>query len=566
MRKFMLLMAMLVMALFLLTLFLANRVLAQSRISGLAFGCEEPYSLCTERQHETSYDPEYRGHYIGHDEPSLLFYSGVPGSGNYNQYKLVLPKDPAKFPTDASPAGIGGPTVWNFQLHPAFWFGMALCDTQSYPLATFDCPADSDSNIFDSANPSSPKYIGRHPGTAFLELQFYPPGWGPVSITLNQYAAALHINSLSVKPLGPNGEIDNNVDCQNKVGLETTVFALLTLDGKSQAPADPLNNSPLKFAGIPGKTLLMNPGDTLIVTIRDTPDGLRTTVQDLTTGQTGFMTASPANGFAQIKFDPGAPTCTSIPYAYHPMYATSGPHTRVPWTAHTYNIAFSDEIGHFNYCDLQDNSIAPGIGACLVSPVEKVVDPTTKTHEADDQVCVDTASSLFAIPPGSLGPLGGCFDSDVDFDGIPYHHAWPGSGEDPYRFSAVPTPILFTSGKFLPTTGGGLQNFSQVAFEADIPRIESTCNRITGAGCVNPPPGALFYPIYTTTEKNGQCWWQVGGAHIPGTTNTFGGTSATEFKTIEPSFFISGTRSHPGTITLLENYNQILNDNPCPSQ
>jgi hypothetical protein len=555
-----------VIAVFLLPLLFVNRAQPQSRISGLTFSCEDPYSLCTEREYNRSYDPEYRGRYIGHDEPSLLFYSSVPGSGNYTQYQLVLPKDPAKFPSDANPAGTGGPTVWNFQLHPAFWFGMALCDTQSYPLATFDCPPDSDSNIFDDASPSSPKYIGRHPGTAFLELQFYPPGWGPIAVDLTHYAAALHINSFSVKPQGPNGELDNNIDCQNKVALEPTVFALLTLDGKSQAPADPLNNSPAKFASIPGKTLLMNPGDTLIVTIRDTPDGLRTSVQDLTTGQTGFMTASIANGFAQIKFDPGAPTCTSIPYAYHPMYATSSPHTRVPWAAHSYNVAFSDEIGHFNYCDLQDNSIAPGIGACLVSPVEKVVDPTTKTHEADDLVCVDTASSLFAISPGSLGPLGGCFDADVDFDGIPYHHAWPGSGEDPYRFSAVPTPIRFTSAKF-PAAGGGLQNFSQVAFEADIPAIEGgSCNRLTGAGCVNPPHGALFYPIYTTTERNGQCWWQFGGAGIPDTTNTFGGSSATEFKTLEPSVYIAGTGRNRGSIILFENYHQILTDNPCPSQ
>ena len=30
----------------------------------------------------------------GHDEPSALFYSTVPGSGNSNQYNLTLPTDP----------------------------------------------------------------------------------------------------------------------------------------------------------------------------------------------------------------------------------------------------------------------------------------------------------------------------------------------------------------------------------------------------------------------------------------------------------------------------------------
>ena len=38
-------------------------------------------------------------------------------------------------------------------------------------------------------------------------------------------------------------------------------------------------------------------------------------------------------------------------------------------------------------------------------------------------------------------------------------------------------------------------------------------------------PGAKFYPIYTLTQANGRCWFQQGGAHIPGTVNTFGGNS-----------------------------------------
>ena len=51
-------------------------------------------------------------------------------------------------------------------------------------------------------------------------------------------------------------------------------------------------------------TLLMNPGDELIVTLADTEHGLKVTVQDLTTGQTGFMVASGANGFASVRWDP----------------------------------------------------------------------------------------------------------------------------------------------------------------------------------------------------------------------------------------------------------------------
>jgi len=549
----------------LLGLLAGQQSFAQTTIN--RFSCEDRFSLCTERQYNRSWDPEYPGRYIGHDEPALLFYSNASGSGNHYVSKLVLPTDPATFPTDANPGGTGRPTVWNFQLHPAFWYGMALCDSESFPLFTHRCEPDTDNNIFDSGDPHSPRYIGRHPGTAFLELQFYPPGW-VVGFTPTQYAAALHINSYSVQAAGPKGPIANNVDCQNKVGLETTTFALLTLDGKSQAPADPLNNDPNKFAVLPGETFLMNPGDTLMVTVRDTEDGLLTMVQDLTTGQTGFMTASIANSFAQIVFDPDATTCTSRPYAYHPMYATSSEHTRVPWAAHTFNVAFSDEIGHFNYCDSQDNSIIPGLGACLSSPVETETDPTTGKHnEVDDFFCLDPGSSLLF---GSTIPLGGCLDSDVDFDGVPYHNAWAGTPPDPYGFSAVPSPIRFTSLKFRPGEGedegeGELRNYSRVAFEADIPAIEdsSVCSVLTGAGCTNPPPGALFYPIYSTTSVSGQCWWQLGGPMIPGTTNNFGGSSATEYSTLLGSVYQAGTSHHRGSVIVFLNYHQILPNNPC---
>src|SRR5438552_13048013 len=43
------------------------------------------------------------------------------------------------------------------------------------------------------------------------------------------------------------------------------------------------------------------------------------------------------NGFAQIKYDPTATSCTSLPAAFHPAYSTSSEDTRVPWTAHSCN-------------------------------------------------------------------------------------------------------------------------------------------------------------------------------------------------------------------------------------
>src|SRR6478752_3392602 len=101
--------------------------------------CSTGLIICTEVADSVGAN----GAYTGHDEPSLLFYSDTAGSGNSNSYMLTLPTDPKTLPNQA---GTGG--TWNFQLRPAFWLGMAMCDTQSFPEFTNTCAADSDSNIF----------------------------------------------------------------------------------------------------------------------------------------------------------------------------------------------------------------------------------------------------------------------------------------------------------------------------------------------------------------------------------------------------------------------------------
>src|SRR6266704_3212312 len=88
--------------------------------------------------------------YTGHDEPSLLFYSNTAGSGNSSIYNLTLPGESRVLPNQQ---GTGG--TWNFQLHPAFWLGMALCDNQSAPEYTHEtCVPDSDTNIKDGSDPN----------------------------------------------------------------------------------------------------------------------------------------------------------------------------------------------------------------------------------------------------------------------------------------------------------------------------------------------------------------------------------------------------------------------------
>ena len=93
----------------------------------------------------------------------------------------------------------------------------------------------------------------------------------------------------------------------------------------------------------------MNPGDRVRIHMHDTQAGFRVDLFDLSTGQSGSMTASVANGFGHILFQPNSSTCHVAPYAFHPEYSTANPRGNT-WSIHTYNVAYSDEIGHFENC------------------------------------------------------------------------------------------------------------------------------------------------------------------------------------------------------------------------
>jgi hypothetical protein len=89
-------------------------------------------------------------------------------------YTVTLPKDPKRFLKASGAAG----TTWNFQLRPTFWFGVTLCDTESAPEFTKTCKPDSEANDLEGTNPAKADYIDKHPpGNAYMELQFYPPGY-----------------------------------------------------------------------------------------------------------------------------------------------------------------------------------------------------------------------------------------------------------------------------------------------------------------------------------------------------------------------------------------------------
>jgi hypothetical protein len=165
--------------------------------------------------------------------------------------------------------------------------------------------------------------------------------------------------------------------------------------------------------------------------------------------------------------------------------------------------------------------------------------------------------------------IGGCVDTDILFQGPEYQPTWPGTihafGQDKKVHAS---PIVFSSPKFVPTAGGGLQEYDRVAFETNLPRIEQfttpPCNRLTdGSNCVNPPVGASFYPIFTTTGNPNDCRWQEGGANLPGTKDDFGGNSTVEYGPLLQLLYPG-----PGNTTSLRynDFRQVLSYNPCTSK
>jgi len=536
--------------------------------------CKE--STCAEVANSADVFKNYG--YVGHDEPSAVFYSDRPGSGNNLRYNLTLPSDPS--PNNPATPG----KSYSFQLNPTWWFGMALCDTQSYPEQVSTCPANSNNNILDPA--ISPKHVG----TAFVEVQFYTPGWvpwpvwqvanGATTCDATKWCAAVNIFSLLQNPV--TGQLQNST-CLNMIGSPEFVnFAFITKNGQSQAPANPLASTTTTFTPDPNKDLFMSSGDNIALSMHDTAHGFQVVLDDKTSHQSGSMTASAANGFAQIKFDPTGTSCTAIPYDFHPMYSTSSEQTRVIWAAHTYNISMTSEIGHFELC--QGPNAIPASQFGLDNAGNPIACPTgnkegsgasAEPADGDDNFCFPGSEALAVH-------INGCTDTNTGFDNLAYQSVWPDGNT-----ALHPTSVLFSS----PTSGG--RGYDRVAFEADLPRIEDTgavgspCNRHTGAGCSLIPltddgSPADFYPFFSITRahaggggggggnggngggngggqqgKNGSdCLWQFGN-HIPGSANDFGQNA--QYGTLLQSTYIGAGGA---TITRYNNFRQILN-NPC---
>jgi hypothetical protein len=467
------------------------------------------------------------GRYIGHDEPSIRFLSDVPGSANDVTWSERLPSDPAALPTVATPGS--DVTHW-FELSIAPWFGMALCDPYSYPQTA--CKPNSDTN----APRHPPFYDIGGGGSSFLEVQFYPPGFAPfvenVSCDNTHWCASLHINDL---------ECTARFHHCNPNCIEPTNFGFIQEDGVPTGPPSPQLANRATFTPN-AKTLLMNPGDRLSVHIFDATlaggrKALQVSVDDLSTGHSGLMQASAANGFMATTIG----NCRGVPFNYEPEYNRALPQNLIPWAALQGGILTQYEIGHFTPCTSLSDPASLNFGTFS--------DPVWQTCNGPYETIADSGANpeppggdAFCFPFGDThGPLAsdpnqvtGCEDfaagGDLDFDGTPYWPDWP-NNTTPNSF-----PSTFLQGQ--PLSNG--QPYARAQFETDAAASESTCGPATLSGCAVPAPGSPgnFYPYFTQAFVGGSCQWEFGQM---ANGNSFGGASQFD----GPSAYFFGTLSGP---------------------
>ena len=468
---------------------------------------------------------EDNGHYIGHDEPSVRFISNQPGSGNNTSYTERLPVEPRALPTVRDP---GRDVTHTFELTVAPWFSTTVCDPESTPM--LPCTPESDANAPNGSYPGA--------GAAFVELQFYPPGFAPfddaISCDDTHWCGALNIDSLECSVTGT-----CNPNCEEPVN-----FAFLQTDGVPSGPPSPQLSDHSTFT--PNRhTLLMNPGDVITVHLFDVriPGGsaLETRVTDLTTHQSGYMIASAANGF--MNTNPA--DCSGTPFNFQQEYSSARAQNLIPWGIGPYMINDQYEIGHFEPCTSVSGPATFTDGTFTDTYYQHCSGPYETTAEdpylePDDAPCYKFGDTHGGTTAPNL--VTGCpvfFDAigDLDYDGTPYYPDWPDS--------VLPDRYPSTFLQLQPTTAGG-HRYPQIQFVTDssATQLNTDCNLTTGSGCVLPPKGpGNFYPYFTQARVAGFCVWEFGNMRNG---NTFGADA--QYGSVGPTTlgaFAGPIRSNP---------------------
>ena len=395
---------------------------------------------------------EDNGTYVGHDEPSVKFISSAPGSGN----DMTFVNKPGWTPRASRPFRRTAKT------------GQRLCGAEPRALVR---PADLRPRVLP-AEPlqagqrlqqrryqrSQRRRLGVH-GASVLPAGL-PALPDATSCDSTHWCAALTIDSLESQF----NFVNLNTACEEPVN-----FAFLQRNGVPAGPPSPQLTDVSTFR--PNhETLMMNPGDTVATTIRDTPQGLLASVTDFTTHQTGYIVASGKNGFMNTNYK----TCAGTPFNFHPEYNTAKQQNQVPWAALEGGVLMQQEIGHFETCSSITNSLPyrptraarPSATRTRRRPASAATEGKGKVGEgpcnASTGVCQNATtqggvacpsdnftsgalceySDMTCVPAGPRPvnvngtavklswPIAGCQDNffqngDLDFDGSSYIRDWP---------------------------------------------------------------------------------------------------------------------------------------------
>ena len=197
---------------------------------------------------------------------------------------------------------------------------------------------------------------------------------------------------------------------------------------------------------------------------------LETSIDDLTTGKSGFMIASAKNGFMQTSIA----DCSGTPFNYQPEYSTAKKANIIPWAALETNISTQFEIGHFEPCTSVQNPMPITLGTFhdtiwqdCTSPYESTTMPDGRAQPGDQRRAL-LAQGLHArraaAPPNQVA---GCIQTiaqngDLDFDGTSYWADWP-SRTTPNNW---PSPFL----QMQPQTRG--HGYPRIQFQTNAPASE----------------------------------------------------------------------------------------------
>ena len=192
------------------------------------------------------------------------------------------------------------------------------------------------------------------------------------------------------------------------------------------------------------------------------------------------MTASAANGFAQVQLRAGGrvvqPVAVHVPAD---VLDVERAHARARGRRTRYNVAFSDEIGHFEYC----TAITGEGGDCIANGEPR---STTTTGLLQPGVLAPRARSEAASPPTttSTGPR--------------TRTTWPGTGEAGQghpTLDRVHEPALQRDAELLARRLRG-----RPAADRGRRTPAGSATGSPGRTATTRRPGSHFYPIYSTGD------------------------------------------------------------------